>query len=455
MIMLASMFTCINNIDALSLEETLTATYTNNQSIKASQQLFLREIEQFPQALADFLPNISAQIKTTNSKQKVDSSEFVTRKNPSSSVGPDVSRSITITQNIFSGGSSVLGLKVAQSKFWISRSTLYKAEQDMLGNAVEVYLNVCQARENYKIANDSWVFGKQSLEMVEEKLKVGEATITELSLAKANFASAEAQKSAQYANLISTYAQFRTITGLDPDENMELPKIAEGLPENKEALESIVNKSNLDLINAKYSKIQAEYSVKAAAAGLLPEASIQLSAEKDYYRPASHPSTGSSRQNSMSYSTALVVNIPIFSRGGVEYSNIRGQKKASRQAVYGLEYVERQIKAQIINLWESFMASKDSIYHVDQAVEAQTMALDGLRQQYSVGSATMLDVLKSQQDLNDSKARAIDTKKKYILNSYQLKDLMGQMTASQLKLNVKYFSPEQEFRRVKHKVIGF
>jgi len=32
---------------------------------------------------------------------------------------------------------------------------------------------------------------------------------------------------------------------------------------------------------------------------------------------------------------------------------------------------------------------------------------------------------------------------------------MGQMTASALKLNTKYFSPEQEFKRVKHKIIGF
>ena len=171
--------------EALNLEETLTSTYNNNQVLKAAQQEFLKDIEAFPKALADFLPNISAEISTSSSKQKSSTDpKFVnprsTQGRHSTSSGPNVSKGLTISQDVFSGGSSVLGLKAAQAAFWVARSTFYKSEQDILFKAAEAYLNVCESRESYNIANDSLEFHRQNHEMVTEKIKVGEATVTEL-----------------------------------------------------------------------------------------------------------------------------------------------------------------------------------------------------------------------------------------------------------------------------------
>jgi outer membrane protein len=279
-------------------------------------------------------------------------------------------------------------------------------------------------------------------------MKVGEATVTEVALASANLAKAEAAKSGQYSRLISAHADFRTTTGIEPNDQIIFPSIPENLPESFEQLEIQVKKSNLDLLSSKYTMLQAKHGLKSAAGALLPNADIQLKADKFFYKQETTP-------NTMSYSTSLIVSIPIFSRGGAEYSKIRESKKTARQAVYGLDYTEKQVTSQVISIWESYLASKDSIVFVDKAVEAQTLALDGVQQQYAVGSASMLEVLKSQEDLNQVKSQAVDTRKNYILTAYKLKALMGQLTASQMKLNTKYFNPEQEFRSVKHKIIGF
>ncbi|MGV2333204.1 MAG UNVERIFIED_CONTAM: hypothetical protein LVR18_03430 [Planctomycetaceae bacterium] len=63
----------------VTLEEALAATYKNNGNLKANQQNFLREIEKFPQALASFLPDVSANISTGNSKQKADVANSVSQ----------------------------------------------------------------------------------------------------------------------------------------------------------------------------------------------------------------------------------------------------------------------------------------------------------------------------------------------------------------------------------------
>jgi outer membrane protein len=345
-----------------------------------------------------------------------------------------------------------MGLKAAQAGFWVARSKFYQSEQKLLADTVESYLDVYAEKEKFNIAIDSLTFAKRNFDMAQEKMKVGEATVTEVALASANLARAEAAKSGQYSKLVSAHAEFRTATGMEPDDDVAFPSIPENLPDSFEKLDALVKKSNLELLSAKYTMLQAKHGLKAAAGGLLPDANIKLAAEKDFFRPEA---ASGSRKNTMSYSTSLVVSIPIFSKGGVEYSNIREKKKSSRQAVYGMDYKEKQVKSQVISIWEAYLATKDSIVFVDKAVEAQALALDGVQQQYSVGSATMLDVLKSQEDLNQAKTQAVDTRKNYILTAYRLKSLMGQLTASQLKLNTKYFNPEQEFRSVKHKIIGF
>ena len=59
----------IQSVYAMDLNEALTSAYKTNESLKQAQQLFLQNAENFPQALAKFLPDISMKIssqKTTH-----------------------------------------------------------------------------------------------------------------------------------------------------------------------------------------------------------------------------------------------------------------------------------------------------------------------------------------------------------------------------------------------------
>jgi hypothetical protein len=49
----------------------------------------------------------------------------------------------------------------------------------------------------------------------------------------------------------------------------------------------------------------------------------------------------------------------------------------------------------------------------------------------------------------------VEANKDYILNAYQIKALVGQLTAKSLKLKTNYFSPETEFKKIKARIIGF
>ena len=55
---------------AVDLEEALKNGYNNDEQLKIIRSDFLNEIEQFPRALAGFMPKVSAGINATDSKIK-------------------------------------------------------------------------------------------------------------------------------------------------------------------------------------------------------------------------------------------------------------------------------------------------------------------------------------------------------------------------------------------------
>ncbi|MES2214766.1 MAG: TolC family protein, partial [Pseudomonadota bacterium] len=159
--------------------------------------------------------------------------------------------------------------------------------------------------------------------------------------------------------------------------------------------------------------------------------------------------------NYRSFTTTLGVHIPIFDKGGAEYAAIRRANSAARQAAHQLENQMRDVKVNAITAWESHNASKISIAFADEAVEASTLALDGVKHEYAVGSKTILDILEAETKMLSYQINSITTKKNYILSAYKIKASMGECVAKALHLPVKYFRPEMEFQKVKAKIIGF
>jgi outer membrane protein len=115
----------------------------------------------------------------------------------------------------------------------------------------------------------------------------------------------------------------------------------------------------------------------------------------------------------------------------------------------------KQNNSNCITSWEGFNAAKSKIIAATQGVDAAQIAYDGTVEEEKVGSKSILDVLNAEDRLNKAKIQKVGAYKEHILAAYQMKSLIGQLTAKSLKLNVTYFIPEQEFKKVKMKIIGF
>ncbi|HJD66234.1 MAG TPA: TolC family protein [Rickettsia endosymbiont of Bembidion nr. Transversale] len=434
---------------AIDLQEALTEGYKNNNDLKTARVKFVNSIEQFPQAFAGFMPSASLSVNRNNSKTKYTNKRYAQLAgNP-----PEIDNNqgaLTIQQSLFNGGSDVAALRSAQAAFRASRGQYYSSEQKVLLDLIGAYLDYFESKEKYDISESRVRTNIQQVNTVEEKLRLGEATEIDIATARAGLAAAEMNKLTAYADFQAKKANFIRVFGIEPTD-IAMPILPQGLPNSLDELTKRAVNLNPEIDSAKHSVTSAKAQELVEKGRLLPQVSVQLQSGKTDYSPQN-----TNTINNKSVTTTLSVNIPIYPNGGAQYSKIRSAKNQTRNSAIQLDGAIRQVQAYVISIWEGFEAAKSRIIAADQGVAAAQISYDGTVQEEIVGSKTMLDVLSAEEKLYDAKITRVDAYKASILTAYQMKSLTGELTAQSLKLKVKYFSPEEEFKTIKKKMfIGF
>lgn len=436
-----------SSVAAVDLQEALTEGYKNNEELKAARIKFLDSIEQFPRAFSGFMPSAGLQINRQNNKTKYNKKYAdrlgLTPRDTDSDQG-----ALTIQQSLFNGGSSVAALKAAQAGFRAARGAYYAGEQKILLNLITAYLDCFESKAKYDISESRVRTNIQQVNTVEEKLRLGEATEVDIATARAGLAAAETNKLAAYADFQGKKANFIRVFGIEPT-NITMPELPKMLPASLDELTGRAAKLNPDIDSARHNVTSAKALEMAEKGKLLPQVSVQLQSGRTHYNPQDDI-------NNRSYTTTLSVNIPIYPEGGAQYSRIRSAKNQTRNSAVQLDSAIKQTHAGVVSVWEGFEAAKSRIIAANQGVDAAQISYDGTVQEEIVGSKTILDVLTAEEKLYEAKIIRVDAYKSSVLAAYQMKLLTGELTAQSLKLKVKYFSPEEEFKTIKKKMfIGF
>ena len=438
---------------ALDLKTALTNAYDYNDDLKAAREIFLTDIEAFPQAIANgFMPKIDAKIDSvdnkTSPKTKLNINNQLRRTIRQDNITNQ--KALIIDQPIFNGGGSVAAVKSAQYKFKASRSKYYAQEQETIFKLIQAYTECVEAQEKYNISKISVDSNQAQHNAMSEKFKYGEATKTEVATTEANLAAAKANQSATYAEFADKKSNFVKLFGVEP-VNVTMPILPNGIPDS---LEVLINKSidmNPNTEQAKYNISIAKSQEYIAKSMLLPNAKLSLQQARTRYKPEN---TEPTRINKSDTTATLSVQIPILHQGGAEYSKIREAKSNTRQAAISQDNVIKQIIANSRSSFERLAASKQRLDATIANVEAAEIAYNGMVQEEKYGSKTIVDVVIAEDKLHQARIQRVEAEKALILSAYQIKSLMGELTAYSLKLPVKYFSPEREFKKIKVKMIG-
>jgi TolC family type I secretion outer membrane protein len=438
--MTAAVLIAVPTTSAETLNEALASAYSGNPTLRAQRANQRSTDELVPQALSGWRPTVTAQAFSG-----------VERVNNNGVQGLFFNKTlvpgqleITLSQPVFSGFGPHYSLKSGEANVEAGRQNLLAVEQDILFQATQAFMNVIRDRQILTLRQRNVVVLQEQLKAAQERFNVGEVTRTDVAQAQARLALSHSQVAAAQATLAASVASFVEIVGHSPG-SLKYPKLAK-LPPNLDGAVATAERINPQVLAAAFVAEAAQNDVGVARAGLLPSVSLQASAL------AQSPDLQQSA-NEETYTILGVVTIPLYEAGRV-YSAVRQAKQIASQRRIEIIEVQRAVRDTVVTAWNALDSARQVIVAAKSQVSADELALEGVKQEYLVGSRTTLDVLDAEAELLLARETLVVAERDQVVAAYQLIASTGRLTADDLGLAVKIYDPVENYRKVRNKWFG-
>ncbi|MEL6060820.1 MULTISPECIES: TolC family outer membrane protein [unclassified Methylobacterium] len=349
--------------------------------------------------------------------------------------------SLTVTQTLFNGFQTDNLTRRAESNVYSQRETLRFTELTVLYNAVQAYMNVLSNTATLELNRNNVEVLEEQLRQTRDRFNVGEVTRTDVAQAEARLAGARSQVSSAESALRTSIGVYRQNIGVEPRQLAPGRPLDRFVPASLDAAIAIGLREHPQVVSAIHAVDAAEAQVKVLEGQLAPNLSLQGSLSQVYDQ------TGPNQ----AYFVGFVggrLNIPIY-EGGQTYAQIRQAKETVGQTRIQVDQVRDQIRAQIVDFWGRLEAAKAQVIAAQAQVQANEVALNGVREEARVGQRTTLDVLNAQQELLNSRVNLIVAQRDRVIYSYGVVQATGQLTARFTALPVEYYSAKVHYDQVK------
>ncbi|MBR5154727.1 MAG: TolC family outer membrane protein [Alphaproteobacteria bacterium] len=430
--------------NADNLETALSKAYQNNPALKSVRAATRAVDENVAIAKSGYRPVLSVEGGYSESNiSKNDRTGGIPTKDVD---GYTRTLSATISQPLFSGFKTINSVSSAKSYVKVAQANLMTAEQNILLSASVAYLDVLRDEAIVKLQKNNEKLLKKELDETLERFKVGEVTSTDVSQAKASYASAQSQRISAEGNLEASKAVYEQIVGVAP-KNVEDPKNIEKLfPQSLEEALKYAEANNFSLNAAKQNLKAKKYDVKTNEGDLLPSINAYAKAQAiktENYMLDKNPTSDN-------VEVGVNFSIPLYN-AGASRAKIRQSKYYQRQAREDLMDAEDKLRSDITSYWEYLSANKAKIKSVQSQIKAYQVALDGVREEEALGNRTVLDVLNQYQYLLNSEVEEVTTRHDYYVSGLGLLQTMGKLTAKDLNLDVELYDADAKYKETKGK----
>ena len=251
---------------------------------------------------------------------------------------------------------------------------------------------------------------------------------------------------ASEGNLQASRGTYQRVIGSYPGI-LQKPPAPLDLPATRDEAISFAAGNNPNVVAAQYSERAAQANVTVTTGQLLPELNVQAQGFR------SDTLGGLTDSHQIGAQLTAVLTVPLYSSGSVE-AQVRQSKQFAGQRRIQIEEQRNLSVESAITSWEGWVSSKAQIVSFTEQVEASRIALDGVRQENTVGSRTVLDVLDAEQEYLNAQVSLVRAQRDEIVARYQLYAAVGKLTARNLQLDVPYYDEVDHYEQVRNKWTG-
>lgn len=345
--------------------------------------------------------------------------ELVTRSNPWSG-----SHRFNSNLELFDGGERYFNLKAAQANVDAAEATEISQSFTVALSVKQQYFAVLAAREQISAAGKQLETAQQQLRAATARVSAG-AAISSDSLrssiqvgnARLEMLQAENQLAIANASLSRLVGSAEIVTAVADDTSdtgeitlseAELLALAESGPEVREATAALS---------------AAKQGARAAKTPYLPTLSMSFGAS---YSTAETDNSLRllGRSENYNYSTGLSVSFPIFN-GLQREENVIRANITEDNAVAQLRDARLNQRQQMITLHGNFRTAQARVQIQQSSVSAAEEDLRVMQERYNLGASTLLELLTSQQTLDEARRQLIQARLDARTAKAQIEQLIG------------------------------
>ena len=432
-------------VSAETLREALAKTYVSNPTLNGARAGQRANDENVPLARSRGLPDLTLSGGyTENLKNSANNFNSPTRL---------VSGRLAVAVPLYVGGSVRNAIRGADSRVSAGQADLRGAESDIFTATVGAYMDVLRDEAIVGLNQKQVRVLQTNLEATKDRFDVGDLTRTDIAQSEARLATAQSQLEGTEAQLITSRERYVQIVGSPPGK-LDQPPALPNLPASVDMAVQTALADNPDLLAAKDNSTAAKFDVKSAKGARLPR--VQAVANADYTNFLNTLGSGvpgvSFAQVTTTSSAGLQASLPLF-QGGEPGAQIRQAQARSSQSQERVIEIERAVISQTRAAYASWQASNAVIASSEKAVSANTLSLEGVRAENSVGNRSILDILNAEQELLQSQVNLVSARRNAYVAGFALLAAMGQAEARDLGLDGgPLYDPQVHYDRVDKKL---
>lgn len=424
---------------AEALPEALVKAYQTNPQINAERARQRATDENVPQALAGYRPQIVASLSA--------GLQAVRNLLPDNTIQTATLKpwtiGVTVSQTLFNGFRTANSVRVAELQVQSGREALRNVGQGVLLDAVTAYTNVLANQSLVEAQRSNVAFLRETLSITQRRLNAGDVTPTDTAQAEARLSRGLADLNAAEVALAVSQATYAQVIGNAPSALRAAEVVDRYLPKSREDSIAMAIREHPAVMAAGFDVDVASTNIRVAEGTLLPSASLQGSVSRSR---DSDPTLGTFATDQAS----IVANVtaPIYD-GGQAASQTRQAKEVTAQSRLVLDQVRNQARTAAVSAWVANEGAKIAVSASESEVKAATVALQGVQREAAGGQRTTVDVLNSQADLIQARARLIGALRDRVIASYTLLSAVGHLDVKTLSLNTPDYLPEVHYHQVR------
>lgn len=424
---------------AEALPEALAKAYQTNPQLNAERARQRATDENVPQALAGYRPQIVASLSAglQSVRNLLPDNTIQTANLKPWIIG------VTVTQTLFNGFRTANSVRMAELQVQSGREALRNVGQGVLLDAVTAYTNVLANQSLVEAQRSNVAFLRETLAVTQRRLNAGDVTPTDSAQAEARLNRGLADLNAAEVALAVSQATYAQVIGNAPSQLRPAEVVDRYLPKRREDAMTMAIREHPAVMAASFDVDVASTNIRIAEGTLLPSASIQGSASRSRNND---PTLGTFAEDQAS----IVANVtaPIYD-GGQAASQTRQAKEITAQSRLVLDQVRNQARTAAVSAWVANEGARVAVSASESEVKAATVALQGVQREAAGGQRTTVDVLNSQADLIQAKARLIGANRDRVIASYTLLSAVGHLDVKTLSLNTPDYLPEVHYHQVR------